>query len=36
MGVIPDPRPTACFAVSRTAADEPDWDAEWIDLGGEG
>jgi hypothetical protein len=22
--------------LSRPAADEPEWEAEWIDLGGEG
>ncbi len=30
------PHPIVRLAESPTTPDEPDWEAEWIDLGGEG
>ena len=29
-------RLTAWCAVPRAAADEPEWETDWIDIGGEG
>jgi hypothetical protein len=31
-----DLRLSAVLVLSYVAADEPDWDGDWIDLGGEG
>jgi hypothetical protein len=36
MGPTPRPCLIALHRLSRSVTDEVDWEAEWIDLGGEG
>jgi len=36
MGIVRSPCLIALQRLSRTVSDEVDWEAEWIDLGGEG